>query len=309
VLSAGWPESVTGVTVDRQCGSSQQAVHFAAAGLVAGHYDVVVAGGVESMSRVAMGSSLAGQQPYPASFQSRYGTPHQGIAAEMVADKWSLSRSRLDEFALRSHERAAAAQDQGRFDAELAPVPTGTAVVAHDEGIRRGGTLETLANLKTPFKEDGVISAGNASQISDGAAALLMTTTDKAAEFGLRPIARMHTVALAGDDPVLMLTAPIAATEKALRRGGLRLQDIGAFEVNEAFAPVPLAWLAETGADEALLNPLGGAIALGHPLGASGARLMTTLVHHMRNNGIRYGLQTMCEAGGQANATVIELVL
>jgi acetyl-CoA acyltransferase len=309
VLTAGWPESVTGVTVDRQCGSSQQAMHFAAAGLVAGHYDLVVAGGVESMSRVAMGASLAGQQPYPRSFQNRYGTPNQGVAAELVAQKWGLSRSRLDEFALRSHERAAAAQDQGRFDAELAPVPTDTAVVARDEGIRRGGTLETLANLKTPFREDGVISAGNASQISDGAAAILMTTTDKAAELGLRPIARIHTVALAGDDPVLMLTAPIAATDKALRQGSLRLQDIGAFEVNEAFAPVPLAWLAETGADETLLNPLGGAIALGHPLGASGARLMTTLVHHMRNNGIRYGLQTMCEAGGQANATVIELVL
>ncbi len=308
VLTAGWPESVTGVTVDRQCGSSQQAVHFAAAGLVAGHYDVVVAGGVESMSRVAMGSSLAGRQPYPPSFQNRYGTPNQGVAAELVARKWGLSRSRLDEFALRSHELAAAAQDQGRFDAELAPVPTDGGLVAQDEGIRRGGTLGTLAKLKTPFKEDGVISAGNASQISDGAAALLMTTTDKAAELGLRPIARIHTVALAGDDPVLMLTAPIAATDKALRRGSLRLPDIGAFEVNEAFAPVPLAWLAETGADEALLNPLGGAIALGHPLGASGARLMTTLVHHMRNNGIRYGLQTMCEAGGQANATVIELV-
>jgi acetyl-CoA acyltransferase len=306
VLAAGWPQSVTGVTVDRQCGSSQQSVHFAAAGLVAGHYDAVVAGGVESMSRVPMGSSTADQQPYPLSFQARYGTPHQGIGAEAMAEKWGLSRAQLDEFALRSHARAAAAQDDGRFDAELAPVATGDGRVTADEGVRHGGTLDTLAGLKTPFKDNGVISAGNASQISDGAAALLMMTSDKAAELGLRPIARVHTVALAGDDPVMMLSAPIPATEKALRRAGLGISEIGAFEVNEAFAPVPLAWLAETGADEAALNPLGGAIALGHPLGASGARLMTTLVHHMRTSGIRYGLQTMCEAGGQANATIIE---
>ncbi len=308
VLAAGWPESVTGVTVDRQCGSSQQAVHFAAAGLIAGHYDVVVAGGVESMSRVPMGSSTAGQQPYPPSFQDRYGAPHQGLAAEMVAEKWGFSRSHVDEFALRSHARAAAAQDDGLFDAEIAAVEIKACTLKQDEGVRRGGTLETLASLKTPFKADGLISAGNASQISDGAAALLMTTGDKARELGLRPIARVHTVALAGADPVIMLTAPIPATEKALRKAGLQIRDIGAFEVNEAFAPVPMAWLAETGADERRLNPLGGAIALGHPLGASGARLMTTLIHHMRNNGIRYGLQTMCEAGGQANATIIELL-
>jgi len=306
VLTAGWPQSVTGVTVDRQCGSSQQSVHFAAAGLVAGHYDAVVAGGVESMSRVGMGSSMADQQPYPPSFQARYGTPHQGIGAEAMAEKWGFPRAQLDEFALRSHARAAAAQDEGRFDAEIAPVATDDGTVTHDEGVRRGGSLGTLGALKTPFKDDGAISAGNASQISDGAAALLMMTSEKAAELGLRPIARVHTVALAGDDPVLMLSAPIPATEKALRRAGLAIGDIGAFEVNEAFAPVPMAWLSETGADAAVLNPLGGAIALGHPLGASGARLMTTLIHHMRNNGIRYGLQTMCEAGGQANATIIE---
>jgi acetyl-CoA acyltransferase len=306
VLAAGWPESVTGVTVDRQCGSSQQAVHFAAAGLVAGHYDVVVAGGVESMSRVPMGSSVADQQPYPASFQQRYGAPHQGQGAEMVAEKWGFSRSQVDEFSLRSHARAAAAQDGGLFDTEIVTVPTDAGVVHRDEGVRRGGTIQTLASLPTPFKEGGVVSAGNASQISDGASALLMMTSDKAAELGLRPLARVHTVALAGADPVMMLTAPIPATERALRRAGLRLTDIGAFEVNEAFAPVPMAWLAETGADETLLNPLGGAIALGHPLGASGARLMTTMIHHMRNQGIRYGLQTMCEAGGQANATIIE---
>jgi acetyl-CoA acyltransferase len=308
VLTAGWPESVTGVTIDRQCGSSQQAVHFAAAGLIAGHYDVAVAGGVESMSRVPMGSSTADQQPYPPSFQARYGAPNQGIGAEMIAEKCGLSRDQVNEYALGSHAKAAAAQDGGLFDGELAPVAVGEYNATRDEGVRRGSTLESLNSLKTPFKDDGLISAGNASQISDGAAALLMTTTEKAKELGLRPIARVHTVALAGADPVMMLTAPIPATDKALRRAGLRIDDIGAFEVNEAFAPVPLAWLAETGADERRLNPLGGAIALGHPLGASGARLMTTLIHHMRNNGIRYGLQTMCEAGGQANATIIELV-
>jgi acetyl-CoA acyltransferase len=308
VLAAGWPETVTGVTVDRQCGSSQQAVHFAAAGLVAGHYDVVVAGGVESMSRVPMGSSVSDQDPYPASFQERYGAPQQGRAAEMVAAKWGLSRRQLDEFSLRSHARAGAAQDAGLFDSQIVAVPTSEGPVDRDEGVRRGGTVETLGSLRTPFDEAGVISAGNASQISDGASALLMMTSEKAAELGLQPLARVHTVALAGDDPRMMLTAPIPATAKALRRAGLTLSDIGAFEVNEAFAPVPLAWLAETGADEALLNPLGGAIALGHPLGASGARLMTTLIHHMRNEGIRYGLQTMCEAGGQANATIIEIM-
>ncbi len=308
VLTAGWPESVTGVTVDRQCGSSQQAVHFAAAGLIAGHYDVVIAGGVESMSRVPMGSSTADQQPYSPAFQDRYGVPNQGLGAEMVAEKWGFSRSQVDEFALRSHACAAAAQDGGMFDAETAPVEIDGDTLIEDEGVRRGGTLEALASLKTPFKDDGLITAGNASQISDGSAALLMTTSDKAGELGLRPIARVHTVALAGADPIMMLAAPIPATEKALRRAGLQIQDIGAFEINEAFAPVPMAWLAETGAAPRRLNPRGGAIALGHPLGASGARLMTTLIHHMRSNGIRYGLQSMCEAGGQANATILELL-
>jgi acetyl-CoA acyltransferase len=309
VLAAGWPESVPGTTIDRQCGSSQQAVHFAAAGLVAGHYDVVVAGGVESMSRVPMGSSTQGQDPLGPRFAERYGvSPNQGIGAEMIAARWGLSRTQLDEFALRSHERAAAAQDEGRFAAQIAPVQTAGGLVEVDEGIRRGGTVEALAGLKTPFQADGVISAGNASQISDGSAALLMTTAEKARELGLTPIARVHTVALAGDDPVKMLTAPIAATKKVLQRSGLRLDEIGVFEINEAFASVPLAWLAEIGADEKALNPLGGAIALGHPLGGSGARIMTTMVHHMRDNGIRYGLQSMCEGGGQANATVLELL-
>lgn len=309
VLAAGWPESVPGTTIDRQCGSSQQAVHFAAAGLVAGHYDVAVAGGVESMSRVPMGSSVAGMDPLGERFAARYGTfPNQGVGAELIAGKWGLSRTQLDEFALRSHERAALAQDDGRFVAQTAPVQTPDGLVELDEGVRRGGTVERLAGLKTPFKEDGVISAGNASQISDGSAALLMMTSDKARELGVTPIARVHSVALAGDDPVTMLTAPIPATRKVLQRSGLRLDEIGVFEINEAFASVPLAWLAEIGADDKAVNPLGGAIALGHPLGASGARIMTTMVHHMRDQGIRYGLQSMCEGGGQANATILELL-
>jgi acetyl-CoA acyltransferase len=311
-LAAGFPETVTGVTVDRQCGSSQQSVHFAAAGLIAGHYDVAVAGGVESMTRVPMGSSRQDQDPLGNDFAERYGVaPNQGVGAEMIAEKWGFSRQRLDEFALQSHERAAAAQDDGRFDGQIAPI----AGVTADEGVRRGGTLEGLAQLKTVFKDadqGGVIHAGNSSQISDGSAALLMTTSDKARELGLTPIARVHTAVLAGDDPVMMLTAPIPATAKALQRSGLTLEQIGAFEVNEAFAPVPLAWLADIADDDgdvaALLNPNGGAIALGHPLGGSGARIMTTLVHHMRDNGIRYGLQTMCEGGGQANATILELL-
>ena len=311
VLAAGWPETVTGVTVDRQCGSSQQSVHFAAAGLVAGQYDVVVAGGVESMSRVPMGSSLAGANPFPQAFLDRYDGvfPNQGVGAEMIAEKWALTRTQVDEFSVASHERAAAAQEEGRFDGQIAPVtlPDGT-VVALDEGIRPGTTVETLAGLKTVFRpEGGVITAGNSSQISDGSAALLMTTGDKARELGLAPIARVHTAVLAGADPVIMLTAPIPATATALRRSGLSLDQIGTFEVNEAFAPVPLAWLAEFGVDPQVLNPDGGAIALGHPLGGSGARLMTTLVHRMRDDGIRYGLQTMCEGGGQANATILEL--
>jgi acetyl-CoA acyltransferase len=311
VLGAGWPETIPGVTVDRQCGSSQQAVHFAAAGVIAGHYDVVVAGGVESMSRVPMGASLAGGWPFGEAFKQRYEgvIPNQGLGAEMVAQRWGLSRAQLDEYSLGSHEKAAAAQDEGRFDAQIVPVttPDGTQVLA-DEGIRRGGTLETMAGLKPAFKPDGVITAGSSSQISDGAAALLITTSEKAAELGLTPLVRVHTAVLAADDPVIMLTAPIPATRKALARSGLSIDEIGAFEVNEAFASVPLAWLAETGADAKALNASGGAIALGHPLGGSGARLMTTLVHHMRDNGIRYGLQTMCEGGGQANATILELL-
>ncbi|MDX6273514.1 MAG: acetyl-CoA acyltransferase [Frankiales bacterium] len=310
VLSAGWPETVPGTTVDRQCGSSQQAVHFAAAGVISGQYDLAVAGGVESMSRVPMGSSFTAN-PLGERYTARYGgeMPNQGIGAEMIAEQWGLSRQQLDEFALASHERAAAAQDEGRFTGQLAPVTTadGT-VVSIDEGVRRGGTLEKLAELKTAFKPDGVITAANSSQISDGSAALLITTSEHAAKLGLTPIARIHTAVVLGAAPMPMLTAPIPATQKALAKSGLRVDEIGAFECNEAFASVPLAWLAEIGADEKSLNPNGGAIALGHPLGGSGARIMTTLVHHMRDNGIRYGLQTMCEGGGQANATILELL-
>jgi acetyl-CoA acyltransferase len=313
VLAAGWPQSVPGVTVDRQCGSSQQSVHFAAAGLISGQYDVVVAGGVESMSRVPMGSSMGPTRVNPSGsgLQTVFHgvAPNQGIGAEMIAERWGQTRTQLDEYSIRSHEKAAAAIDEGRFTAQITPVKLddGT-VVDTDEGIRRGSTVEGLAKLKPAFRPDGVIHAGNSSQISDGAAALLMTTSEKAAELGLTPVARVHTAVLAAEDPVIMLTAPIPATRKVLAKSGLSLADIGVFEVNEAFAPVPLAWLAEIGGDPAKLNPNGGAIALGHPLGGSGARLMTTMVHHMRDNGIRYGLQTMCEGGGQANATILELL-
>jgi acetyl-CoA acyltransferase len=311
VVAAGWPGAIPGVTVDRQCGSSQQSVHFAAAGLIAGHYDIVVAGGVESMSRVPMSSSAAGADPFGPLFGQRYPlAPNQGIGAEMIVEQWGLSGTQLDEFSANSHEKAAAAQDEGRFDTQITAVSTADGkVVGTDEGIRRGSSVATLAALKTVFKpEGGTITAENSSQISDGAAALLLTTSDKAAHLGLTPIARIHTAVVAAADPVIMLTAPIPATRKALRRSGLSIDQIGAFEVNETFAAVPLAWLAEVGADAKQLNPNGGAIALGHPLGGSGARLMTTLVHHMRDNGIRYGLQTMCEGGGQANATVVELI-
>ena len=315
VLTAGWPETVPGVTVDRQCGSSQQSLHFAVAGVVAGHYDVVVAGGVESMSRTPMGASLAnGGNPYSAGFKARYDrTPNQGVGAEMIAEQWGLSRTELDEFSLRSHEKAAAAQDAGAFKDQIVGIKTTDAdgndtVVLEDGGIRRGGTVESMAKIKPAFREDGVIHAGNSSQISDGSAALLIMSAEKAKDLGLKPLAKVHTAVLAGADPVIMLTAPIPATQKALAKSGLSVDDIGVFEVNEAFAPVPMAWLKDIGADEAKLNPNGGAIALGHPLGGSGARILTTLLHHMRDNNIQYGLQTMCEGGGQANATILELL-
>mgnify|MGYP002632771749 CR=1 FL=1 len=310
-LAAGFPEEVTGVTIDRQCGSSQQAAHFGAAGVIAGQYDFVIAGGVESMSRVPMFSNAAGGDgPFGPRMIDRYngGLVGQGISAEMIAEQWNLSRTDLDQIAVTSNERAAAATAAGLFADEIIPITTADGVVSTDQGIRAGTTLESLAGLKTPFKEGGVVTAGNASQISDGSAALLITTSDKAREFGLKPLARFHTFALAGVDPIIMLTGPIPATKKALQRSGLALADIGTFEVNEAFASVVGAWYQEIGADPALTNPNGGAIALGHPLGASGARLMTTMIHHMRRNNIKYGLQTMCEGGGMANATVLELM-
>jgi acetyl-CoA acyltransferase len=313
VLAAGWPESVPGTTVNRACGSSQQALDFAAGMVMAGQYDLVVAGGVESMSRVPLGAGRDVGLPYGPRLLGRYetelggGTFHQGRGAELIATKWGLTRTALDEFSALSHERAATAIDSGAFDGQLVTVPEAPGHTV-DEGLRRGTTAEKLGALKPSFDADGVIHAGNASQISDGAAALLVTTPQRAAELGLTPIVRYHSGAVCGADPVMMLTGPIPATAKVLGRAGLDIADIGAFEVNEAFAPIPLAWLAETGADPDRLNPLGGAIAVGHPLGASGAILMTRLAHHMRDKGLRYGLQTMCEGGGMANATVVELV-
>lgn len=322
-LIAGYPESVPATTVDRQCGSSQQAAHFAAQGVIAGAYDVVVVGGVESMSRVPMGASMMTGHGLPfGSMMSMYaqknlygkgGLVQQGISAEIIAEKWGLSREDLDMLATESHIRAARATDEGRYANELVPVeikdsqgqPTGE-MMTRDEGIRPGTTTEKLAGLKTPFDPDGVITAGNSSQITDGAAALLIMERSKAEQLGLRPRARFHTFALAGVDPVIMLTGPIPATTKALERSGLTIDDIDLFEVNEAFAPVVVAWAKEHGADMDKVNVNGGAIALGHPLGASGARLMTTLLNELERTGGRYGLQTMCEGGGMANATIIE---
>jgi acetyl-CoA acyltransferase len=309
-LAAGLPEAVTGVSIDRQCGSSQQAVHFAAAAVMSGQMDVVIAGGVESMSRVPMFSNMAGGDgPFGPRMLQRYpNLVNQGLSAEMIAQQWNLSRDYLDELAAESQQRAARAAKDGLFDAEIVVVGTENGNITADQGIRPDTTPESLAGLKPAFKEDGVITAGNASQISDGSAALLITSSDKARELGLTPIARLHSFAMAGVDPVIMLTGPIPATEKVLGKSGLDLADIGSFEVNEAFAAVLGAWYSDIGADPALTNTQGGAIALGHPLGASGARLMTTLVHRMKRDQIRYGLQTMCEGGGMANATILELL-
>jgi acetyl-CoA acyltransferase len=313
VLAAGWPETIPGTTVNRACGSSQQALDFAVQAVMSGQQDVVVAGGVEVMSRVPLGAARATGMPYGPKVLARYDdfSFNQGLSAEMIAKKWGFSRSQLDEYSAQSHERAAAAQDSGAFTQQIVPVFTDGdegAVVVADEGVRRGTSVEKLAALKPAFVDDGVIHAGNSSQISDGAAALLVTTSEIAVELGLTPLVRYRAGAVTGADPVLMLTGPIPATEKVLKKSGVSLGEVGVFEVNEAFAPVPMAWLAETGADPRVVNPLGGAIALGHPLGASGAILMTRMVHHMRDNGIRFGLQTMCEGGGTANATLVELV-
>jgi acetyl-CoA acyltransferase len=316
VLAAGWPEEVPATTVDRQCGSSQQAAEFAAAGVIAGRYDIAVAGGVESMTRVPLGSSTeVSGTPFGHTVLGRYEVEmfNQGLGAEQVAGKWGIDRDLADDIGLESHRRAVEAIDAGRFAEEIAPVEvrdeSGTAHMFRvDEGPRRGGTRETVAGVRPAFRPEGVHTAANSSQISDGAAALLITTSEVARGLGLRPLARFHTSAVVGVDPVTMLTGPIPATAKVLKRSGLRLQDIGAFEVNEAFASVLGAWQIETGADPARVNPNGGAIALGHPLGATGARLMTSLVHHMIANKVEYGLQTMCEGGGMANATVLELI-
>ncbi|WP_026573127.1 thiolase family protein [Bacillus sp. UNC438CL73TsuS30] len=311
-LIAGFPIEVPGTTIDRQCGSSQQAVHFAAQAILAGDMDVVIAGGVESMSRVPMGSSYKGSgDPFSPNLRKRFEMIHQGLSAERIAEKYGFTRKELDQFSLESHEKALRAQAEGYFDREIFPLeitlPDGTtAVIRDDQGPRKGTSLEALAGLKTSFVEDGVIHAGNSSQISDGAAALLLMSREKAEELGLKPRFRVHTRVVVGSDPTLMLTGPIPATQKALEKSGLSIDDIDIFEVNEAFAPVPMAWLKETGADPAKLNPNGGAIALGHPLGGSGARLMVTMIHELERSGGRYGLQTMCEGHGMANATIIE---
>ena len=314
VLAAGWPESIPGTTVNRACGSSQQALDFAVQAVMSGQQDVVVAGGVEVMSRVPLGAARATGMPYGPKVLARYDdfSFNQGLSAEMIAKKWGFSRTQLDEYSVQSHERAAAAQDSGAFTDQIVPVftddQTAQNVIVADEGVRRGTTVEKLAALKPAFVDDGMIHAGNSSQISDGASALLVTTSEMAVGLALTPLVRYRAGAVTGADPVLMLTGPIPATEKVLSKAGVPLSDVGIFEVNEAFAPVPMAWMAETGADPDRVNPLGGAIALGHPLGASGAVLMTRMAHHMRDNGIRYGLQTMCEGGGTANATLVELV-
>jgi acetyl-CoA acetyltransferase family protein len=313
VLAAGWPETVPGTTVDRQCGSSQQAAHFAAQGVIAGAYDVVVAAGVEVMSRVPMGASMVdGKYGFPfgpkvgARYESVGGLVPQGISAELIADKWGLTREELDAFGLRSQQYAARARDEGRFEREILPVRDAEGkLVTTDEGIRES-TLEKLASLKPSFKEDGKVTAANSSQITDGSAALLIMSEEKANQLGLRPRARFVEFALAADDPRLMLTAPIPATEKVLKRAGMTLEQMDLVEINEAFASVVLAWAKEYHPDMEKVNVNGGAIAIGHPLGCSGARLMTTLLNELERTGGRYGLQTMCEGGGMANATIIE---
>ena len=323
VLGAGFPESIPATTIDRQCGSSQQAAHFAAQGVMSGAYDVAVACGVESMSRVTMGSSLMGQNPFGPEVTERYapGLIPQGISAELITAKWGFSRDELDTFSARSHQLAAQAAADGAFDRELIPVPAvdedGNAFQATtDETVRANTDVQGLGQLKPAFQSEEIaarfpqigwhITPGNSSPLTDGASAVLIMSRERAEALGLTPRARFHDFAVVGDDPLYMLTGPIPATQKVLERSGLSIGDIDAFEVNEAFAPVPLAWLREVGADPDRLNVRGGAIALGHPLGASGTKLLTTLVNTLEDHGWRYGLQTMCEGGGLANATIIE---
>lgn len=316
LLAAGYPESVPGVTVDRQCGSSQQALHFAAQGVIAGAYDVAVASGVESMSRIPIGSQFQGKDFFGPQVGARYGggLVPQGISAELIAQRWNLSRAQLDEYSAMSHERAARAWKDGLLDGQVAFVND----LRTDETIRPGTSVETLAGLRPAFRSDDWaaayptidwrVTAGNSSPVNDGSAAVLVTSEEAAARLGLKPRARVHSFAVVGDDPVLMLTGIIPATQKVLGRAGLSLDDIDAFEVNEAFASVVLAWQAETGADLDKVNVDGGAIAIGHPLGASGARLATSLLDVLEQREGRFGLQVMCEAGGLANATIIERI-
>ncbi|MFE3060287.1 thiolase family protein [Nocardia sp. NPDC059239] len=317
VLAAGWPESVPGTTVDRQCGSSQQAAHFAAQGVMSGAYDIVVACGVESMSRLPMGTASIGQDPIdPLAQRYPEGLINQGVAAELIAGRWKLDRETLDAYAARSHQRAAAVAAAGGFANEIVPITVGGQVHDQDQTLRANTTAEGLAGLKPSFVDDALsarfpeiawsITPGNSSPLTDAASAVLIMSEERAAKLGLRPRARFHEFAVAGDDPLIMLTGVIPATRKVLARAGMSIDDIGAYEVNEAFAPVPLAWQHDLQADPEKLNPRGGAIALGHALGASGVRLLATLVNHLEATGERFGLQTMCEGGGLANATIIE---
>jgi len=310
LLMAGFPDSVPGVTIDRQCGSSQQAVHFAAQAILAGDMDVVIAGGVESMSRVSMGTNM--QNAHLGNrLQENYNIIHQGLSAEKIAEKWSLSKEQLNSYAYESHQRALAAMEAGYFKDEILPIEViqeddTVTTVGRDEGPRAETTVDILNSLKTVFQEDGVITAGNASQMSDGASAVVVMALDRAQELGIQPLAKIITRVVVGSDPTLMLTGPIEATRRALERSGLKIEDIDTYEVNEAFAPVPLVWLQEIGGDPKKLNPDGGAIALGHPLGATGTKLLTTLLYRMERENYRYGLLAICEGMGMANATIIE---
>ncbi|MFJ7637989.1 thiolase family protein [Peribacillus sp. NPDC097225] len=311
-LMAGFPIQVPGTTIDRQCGSGQQAIHFAAQAIMSGDMDIVIAGGVESMTRVPMGSSR-NNTDWSEMLTSRFDMIHQGLSAEKIADKWGFTRKQLDEFSLESHNRALNAQREGKFEREIMPLQVkledGTVIkVKQDEGPREGSTIEKLGTLKPAFAEDGKIHAGNSSQMSDGAAALLLMSKEKAEELGLKPRFRIAARAVIGSDPILMLTGPIDASKQVLNKAGLTIEDMDVYEVNEAFASVPMCWLEEMEADPRKLNPNGGAIALGHPLGATGARLMVSMMHELERTGGRFGLQAICEGGGMANGTIIERI-